>query len=253
MIIDCFPFFNELDLLEVRLNELKDVVDMFVITESTHTFSGIDKPLHFIDNKERFKGFNIVYTVYKPDKKLTPAEYEVLQKQFNLDVAFGMAEPGDIIMHGDVDEIPNAAVVRHALKDNWQAARFSMTLFYYYMNCMSTTKASYKNTRLVRYTEPFKYISSQKFKTDLTYYNSGWHFSFLGDVQDKLKSYNHAPEYDKPPFNDPEHIKTCLEQGTDLFMRVGSSAPKFKFINDDLTYLPRYVQDNQERFKKYIK
>ena len=46
MIVDCFPFFNELDLLELRLNELKDVVDVFVLSEATLTFTG--KPSRFI-------------------------------------------------------------------------------------------------------------------------------------------------------------------------------------------------------------
>ena len=44
-VIDCFPFFNELDLLEIRLNELKDVVDVFVLTEAPFTFTGREKPL----------------------------------------------------------------------------------------------------------------------------------------------------------------------------------------------------------------
>ena len=44
-IIDCFIFYNELDLLEYRLNILNDVVDYFVIVESTHTFVGKEKVL----------------------------------------------------------------------------------------------------------------------------------------------------------------------------------------------------------------
>ena len=44
MVIDCFLFFDEIDLLEIRLNELKDVVDVFVLTESPYTFTGKEKP-----------------------------------------------------------------------------------------------------------------------------------------------------------------------------------------------------------------
>ena len=56
-IYDCFNFFNELDLLEIRLNTLKDSVDYFVIVESNVTHSGQFKPLYYEENKERFKSF----------------------------------------------------------------------------------------------------------------------------------------------------------------------------------------------------
>ena len=50
-IYDCFNFFNELDLLEIRLNTLKDSVDYFVIVESNVTHSGQFKPLYYEENK----------------------------------------------------------------------------------------------------------------------------------------------------------------------------------------------------------
>ena len=55
MIVDCFPFFNELDILEIRLNSLAPYVDRFVLTECNVTHSGNQKPLFFAENKERFK------------------------------------------------------------------------------------------------------------------------------------------------------------------------------------------------------
>ena len=42
-VFDCFIFFNELDLLELRLNVLDSCVDYFVIVESAITFQGEDK------------------------------------------------------------------------------------------------------------------------------------------------------------------------------------------------------------------
>ena len=53
-VFDSFIFFNELDLLEMRLNILGDVVDTFVITESPFTVSGNEKPLYFESNRDRF-------------------------------------------------------------------------------------------------------------------------------------------------------------------------------------------------------
>ena len=54
MVYDCFSFFNELDLLEIRLNVLKDVVDKFVLVEATRTHTGRPKPLYYEENKARF-------------------------------------------------------------------------------------------------------------------------------------------------------------------------------------------------------
>ena len=58
MIYDCFLFLNELDLLEIRLNELDEVVDIFVIVEFNRTFSNIPKSYYYDDNKNRFKKFH---------------------------------------------------------------------------------------------------------------------------------------------------------------------------------------------------
>ena len=253
MVIDCFPFFNELDLLEIRLNELCGVVEVFVLTESPYTFTGIKKPLYFHDNKDRFKEFNIVHTVYCPADKHTPAAFEKHQKQYGLDCAYNLFNPGDIIIQGDCDEIPRAEVVSSAVKESWKSAGLAMRLSYYYMNCVRINRdKSERDSRLLRPDKRIIYNSKQNDPVDKIYQNAGWHFSFLGDVQYKLESYNHAPEYNKPPFNTTEHIEKCKEQGLDLFMRKGRRRIGFEFIND-LSCLPEYVLKNQERFNKYIK
>ena len=252
MIVDVFPFFDEVDLLEVRLNELKDIVDVFVLTESTHTFTGKDKPLYFRENRRRFQEFNIVHPVYVPSRRCKPMEYERQQKQFNLDRAFDLMSPGDVMILGDVDEIPRASVVTLAPLEEWDSAGLVMTLFYYYMNCRSTVKKVRRDSRLLRYSAPFEYNLKQNEKVDKMYYDAGWHFSFLGDVKTKIAAWGHAPQYDKPPYNDPEHIRRCSENGEDIFMRKGRKKLDFAFTSD-LSYLPQYVQENMEKFKDYIK
>ena len=64
-IIDCFIFYNELELLTYRINILNDVVDYFVIVESTHTFIGKEKKLYFDENKNLFEKFKkkIIYII----------------------------------------------------------------------------------------------------------------------------------------------------------------------------------------------
>ncbi|MEM6579230.1 MAG: N-acetylglucosaminyltransferase, partial [Pseudomonadota bacterium] len=68
-IFDCFPFFNEIELLELRLEQHYDHVDFFVLAEATHTFSGLPKPLHFEEHAERFDRFadKIIHVVIDDD------------------------------------------------------------------------------------------------------------------------------------------------------------------------------------------
>ena len=56
-VYDCFTFFNEFELLEIRLNELNPVVDKFVLVEATKTHQGKEKPLFYNENKDRFEKF----------------------------------------------------------------------------------------------------------------------------------------------------------------------------------------------------
>ena len=51
-VIDCFTFYNELKILDLRLAELKDVVDYFILVEATKTFSGKNKRLYFDEIKD---------------------------------------------------------------------------------------------------------------------------------------------------------------------------------------------------------
>ena len=60
---DTFSFFNELDLLWLRVNELKELNPIHVLVESKFTHTGDPKPLYFEENKEKFKDFNIRHIV----------------------------------------------------------------------------------------------------------------------------------------------------------------------------------------------
>jgi beta-1,4-mannosyl-glycoprotein beta-1,4-N-acetylglucosaminyltransferase len=141
MIYDCFAFFNELELLELRLNELDGVVDRFVLVEATKTFQGRDKPLYFMKNRHLFDKFasRIIHVVVDDmpmEPGTTPWDRDRFQKNA---IARGLKEckPEDIIMVSDVDEIPAPAKVVEAAKmDGWRV--FRQRLFYYFFNCVST-------------------------------------------------------------------------------------------------------------------
>ena len=113
--IDVVPFFNELDILEIRLNILDPYVDCFIISEATKTFSGKEKPLYYEENKDRFKKFhhkiihNIVEDTTSPE--LHPYQRDVFQKDNIKKVILENIKDDDIIIWSDVDEVPNPEAI----------------------------------------------------------------------------------------------------------------------------------------------
>jgi beta-1,4-mannosyl-glycoprotein beta-1,4-N-acetylglucosaminyltransferase len=123
-VYDCFPFFKELDILEIRLRELWHLVDKFVLVESRKTFSGRDKPLFFAEHRKRFAPFldKIIHVVADPPDdavifgSASLTHYQLWQRErFQHDaVERGLidAAPDDPIIVSDVDEIPKPEELR---------------------------------------------------------------------------------------------------------------------------------------------
>ena len=255
MIIDWFPFFDELDLLEIRLNELSSVVDVFVLSEAAVTFTGKPKPMVYAENRDRFKAFahKIEYVAIESCEgmRTLPRQMDRDQKQRALDVLYDRLHPGpsDVVVIGDADEIPRAESLRSAIADDtWTVAASAMPMYYYWLNCRNTGKA-WKRSKFVRTRGRLNFRQLRYGGAEVVLRDAGWHFSFLGgidSIQRKLAAYAHT-EYDRPPFNTAEHIAVRLEAGTDLFDR----AHQYEFVSD-LSYLPKYVLANMDRFSKHL-
>ena len=133
MIYDCFQFFNELDILKIRLHVLSPVVDRFVISEATETFSGLKKPLYYEENKAMFAEFEdkIIHVVVDDTPQGGTHERDTFQKNA---VTRGLAgcTDDDIVIFSDLDEIPNPDKIREILQ-NFQEDKiyhFAQRLFY---------------------------------------------------------------------------------------------------------------------------
>jgi len=247
MIIDNFMFFNELDLLEIRLNELRGVVDEFVLIEATKTHTGKDKPLVFNENKHLFSDFNITHIVVDnfPDSG-NPWHMEINQRSAGVKYVktLGLNE-NDTVLFSDLDEIFKADTVKeYAKTDGWKIARASMPLFYYYMNCFKTN-AAWFHARWVK-GDALDIQAPRWSEPDIDFVDCGWHFSFLGNIKEKLSSFAHT-EFNKPPYNTDEYIKDRKENFRSLF----DDESKFVAL-ENLEYLPVYVKENIDRFSKYI-
>ena len=139
-LFDCFTFFNELDLLEIRLETLDSVVDFFVIAEAPITYRADPKPLYFELNKQRFAKFlpkirHIIVDDLPTEKGFDQNwQRETLQRAA-LERGLADARDEDIIMLSDLDEIPTPAKIKEAI--NWHDTLrvFHMRFFSYFANC----------------------------------------------------------------------------------------------------------------------
>jgi len=112
-VYDCFPFFNELELLQVRFAELDGVVDHFVLVESVETQRGEAKPLYFAENKHLFEKYlpKVIHVViHEPHPNMGLWERENYQRN---EIARGLTgcTSSDIVILSDLDEIPRASVI----------------------------------------------------------------------------------------------------------------------------------------------
>ena len=264
-IVDCFIFYNELDLLNYRLGILNDIVDYFVIVESTHTFTGKPKNLYYNDNKHMFdyvKDKIIHIVVDDFPHKFPNINYEqpningkIGEQWFNEAFQRNAIERGlktlnlqenDYIIVADVDEIPDP-ITLELIKCSPQPQQISninilqMDLYYYNLNSLIINRWYY-----------VKFLSYNSYKTlpisihELRWsYNfpviqrGGWHLSYFGDsnfIKNKISAFSHQ-ESNKECFTDIEKIENRIKNSLDLFDR-GDENKIIKMEIKDNLYLP---------------
>ncbi|MCL7668774.1 benzoate transporter [Enterobacter cloacae complex sp. OE43NF] len=281
MIYDCFLYYDEDMLLDIRLNTLNDVVDYFVIVESTHTFTGKPKKLNFdISKFEKFKD-KIIYVIYNDLPKLKngiAGEYDAWKNEAATRNAImrGLknAKDNDIILISDVDEIFRPEVIKN-INPKKLCTIFHMNFFNYQFNLQvfntdgtnrlcklprATTLRNLKDYfagepelfRNVKKSELHKdFISRTTFKIRRKIVSdAGWHFSWIMTperISEKMSSISHT-EYDLPHLNNKEHIIDALTNAKDIWNRDR------KMIKQDLKKdkFPAYLVDNADRFKDFI-
>jgi beta-1,4-mannosyl-glycoprotein beta-1,4-N-acetylglucosaminyltransferase len=278
-IYDVFPFFNELDLLEIRLNHLADYVDHFVITEATMTHAGNPKPLYFHENRDRFSKFDgkIIHQVVDDfPNTLNTFERDWFQRNEVKAVLETRLSDGDVLIYGDIDEIPTHSAIKQALEnlDNGiQMNHLAQDLFYYYLNLEETsgnllsnmgefpdvTDKKWLGTTVSRwaYSKQFSITSlrdREHVSVSRRISNGGQHFSYVGGpvptsaderIRAKLKESAHQ---ELNIWRTNSFLKLRLSRGKDIFGRRGA---KLK-LRKDISYLPEYVLQNLTKFESLI-
>lgn len=244
-IYDCFPFNNEFDVLQIRLAELYDVVDRFIITEATKTHSGKPKPLYFKDNLHRFEKYLNKITHIMIDDYPALDNWSIERHQRDCAMrGLGKCKDNDIVIVSDLDEIPSAEVVKQ-YKTEYGIRGLEQKLYYYNFHCQAVDL--WKEAKIL----PFGLLKQitpcgARYTQCESIPNGGWHFSYLGSISDIVKKIEDTPhqEYNKPNFNNKEWIEQAIKNNLDLFGRN----LKYTYVNLDNSY-PKFVNENKDYFE----
>jgi len=222
MIIDAFPFYNELDLVEKRIQYLDDSVDFFLICESDHTYMRKQKPLFFQENLERFAAYKnkIILKPYIVDVNAPYVkgwDYEADQRNFLGNFIESNFAKDDVILFSDADEIPNKDrfdEIVEKLKSvdlvTLEQETFFMNLNYREVGLCYRARAL--KTNILKRANVFDLRFN--LGPDNLVQKAGWHLSYFFSLETmikKVESYSHD-EYNNSHFKDPDRIKKCIEQ-----------------------------------------
>ena len=282
MVYDCFQFFNELDMLKIRLHVMSPVVDKFVISEATETFSGMKKPLYYEENKELFAEFadKIIHVVVEDTPPGYTHDRDTFQKNA---VGRGLTDctDEDIIIFSDLDEIPNPEKVKEviaAIRENKNGEQekvfhLAQRLFYCYLNMEEISgnllaycgefegvdRKKWLGSKICSYkvakTMPLGELRWPKCKENgVRIDDGGWHFGYMGGsgekdvkkrVAQKVRSAAHQEYNSKSVLAE---VDDKIKDGEDIFGRDA----KFVQVPIDGSF-PEYLQKHKDEYAHLIK
>ncbi len=249
-VFDGFLFYNELDILEIRLREMGPAVHRFVLVEAEETFQGHPKPLIYAENKARFAAWadKIIHVVV-PAGPVPPTRYgEVWSRErYQRDqIARGLSEarPGDLILVSDVDEIVRGDVLARAAADYrsgrpvifstgmhrffldrrepgvvWQGARMIEKRHFHspqrLRNLKSLASKRWRRLGLAAFGLRWRnLLQSRVFMPALEIRDSGWHFSSIGGFEAyrrKVDAFSHTEYKDTDEYRSPAAFEAWIQ------------------------------------------
>lgn len=255
-IYDCFLFFNENDLLEIRLNELDKVVDYFVIVESNFTFSKKTKGFNLdLKRFEKFKD-KIIYIQDNVFLK-SPNPWKAEKHQRNeLIKGLKNAKDNDLVLLTDLDEIPRQEKIIEAFYIinylNRKYVRLGMENYFYAFNnkcknCALNYAPIFTTKQNITSMQDLRKVSKEYVNIP----NAGWHYSFLCSFEDMIKkidSYSHQ-EANKPPNNDIKFIEARIKDGKSNYSYCEE---EFQIVKLNRKNCSKYLLKSQEKYAKLI-
>ena len=276
-IFDCFMFYDENVVLDIRLNSLKNFVDYFVIVESKFYHNGKKRDLKFdINRYSEFKN-KIIYIVQDEElqnlekinenddegmisSKLISNAHKRENFQRNLIInGLNKANEDDLIIISDVDEIPNLKDLNIAIVKN-KIVIFEQNIFYYKLNrylegfvwygSKACKKKNLKSPQWLRNIKNKKFnfwrldtfFSGKKYINKVYIKDGGWHFSNLKkpiDIEVKLKSYLHHRDFEVENIDLKEISRLMKNNETIYDMFADKKEKKFSEKKKKLALYPK--------------
>ena len=288
-IFDCFMFFDEDLLLDMRMNILNKFVDYFVIVESKYFHNGEKRDLNFnINNYPKFKD-KIKYLVIEKEPEginteNTSSSIKRMNSLLRIEQSYDFMmnaikndSDNDLICLSDNDEIPNFDS-KHFKNSNSDIYVFKQLFFYYKFNLFYDlipwygTKACKKkkllsfswlrNLKNKKY--PFWRIDTFFSKTKQTNLkvieDGGWHFTNLKtakDIYTKLSNFGHHNEFDSSGIT-IQDIQKCIDNRVVNYNHQADQSEdnkyranyKLQLIEDNI--LPNYLIKNKDKYKEWF-
>lgn len=272
MIFDIFPFFNELDILEIRLHEMSRLVDQFLIVESNETYGGQKKPLYLSEALDagRFSDFRDRIGLFTLDglspvckDRTSGREREAYQRDMILPalVTYGPAAD-DTIIFSDCDEIPSARAVEEAVNGgllSFGIHRLKQHSFYYNVNtCVDYGHDFASRARIGRFQDLeeagsfYNFRMARKNTNVHAIENGGWHLSYFGGPE-RIKSKVAAlsPFLSEYKLFGDDQLAKDIEARRDLHHRRCEMPEVFEHVPEPT--LPDYLKTKKDRFAHFFK
>ena len=260
-IYDLFIISSELDWLEIRMGELQNEVDYFVIVEAATTFTDSPKPLWIKENWERYRPFHSKMIHHVLNDSGVEFSNTWARETFSRNAMFDQVIPflddeqaaglGDVILVSDVDELPRPDTLR-ALRNCAFPRRLTLrSHFYYYGFQWLHRGEQWPHPQATFFEGPDHTVKPQELRgtndPNADLWNAAWHCSYcfgkLQELVDKIQSFSHS-ELNRPEFTDRAKILQRVRHGVDMFDR---GEERFDRIDINLD-VPRYLTENKDRF-----
>ena len=264
-IYDCFTFFDENEILEIRLNELNKYVDYFVIVEAGQNHRGIKKNKNINEDIiNKFKSKVRYYYIDSFDKNLSPWQRENFQRNY-INIGLHDAKKDDVVIVSDADEIPNLKNFNFESVNNFVFAFQQIHTMYKFnlireRDWIGSKLCSYKKLKSPQWLRNLKthkkynrlridkYFSSTYEFNFKNINEGGWHFGWIkksNEIVKKLESFAHA-EYDKDSIKNNDFIERCILNEIN-FLNTNQKLIKDKDIN-----LPSFITENKNKFIDFL-